>query len=179
MKQRKEKSEGDVYESMAEVVPRSPVPPPPPPPLPKFSKRKPEESVTNREIARFWRQKRIEEEDHLLAAIKAAARLRARNLTEQDYQRFELSLKTDNDYAETEKESVKWKAETNVHSKTLAKDQEVRVGIKDWWTKSKYAYLNQPAIDSMDLPKKRSSTYVPNFLSYQPKPLYASAIGVF
>ena len=47
------------------------------------------------------------------------------------------------------------------------------------WTKSKYAYLNQPAIDSMDLPKKRSSTYVPNFLSYKPKPLYASAIGVF
>lgn len=81
MKQRKEESEGRVYESMAEVVPRSPVPPPPPPPLPKFSKPKPEESVTNREIARFWRQKRIEEEDHLLAAIKAAARLRARNLT--------------------------------------------------------------------------------------------------
>ncbi|WVZ11621.1 hypothetical protein V8G54_016151 [Vigna mungo] len=131
MKQRKEESEGHVYESMAEVVPRSSVPPPPPPPLPKFSKLKPEESVTNREIARFWRQKRIEEEDHLLAAIKAAARLRARNLTRQ------------------------------------------------MWTKSKYAYLNQPAIDSMDLPKKRSSTYVPNFLSYQPKPLYASAIGVF
>lgn len=52
--------------------------PPPPPPLPK---RRLEESVTKREIAKFWRQKRIVEEDHLLAAIKAAARLRARNLT--------------------------------------------------------------------------------------------------
>jgi len=58
--------------------------PPPPPPLPKFrviSKPRGEESVTKREIAKFWRQKRIVEEDHLLAAIKAAARLRARNLT--------------------------------------------------------------------------------------------------
>ncbi|KAL9276711.1 hypothetical protein ACSQ67_025724 [Phaseolus vulgaris] len=173
MKQRKEESEGDVFESMAEVVPRSLVPPPPPP-LPNFfSKPKAEESVTNREIAKFWRQKRIQEEDHLLAAIKAAARLRARNLTEQEYQRFELSLETDNDCDETKKETVK----LNVGA--VSKDQEVRVGIKDWWTKSKYAYLNQPAIDSMDLPKKRRSTYVPNFLSYQPKPLYPSAIGVF
>ncbi|CAJ1930528.1 unnamed protein product [Sphenostylis stenocarpa] len=178
MKQRKEELERDAYESMAEVVPRSLIPPPPPP-LPKFSRPKAEESVTNREIARFWRKKRIEEEDHLLAAIKAAARLRARTLTEQEYERFELSLKNDNDYDETKKEALQWNVGTNDYCKTMAKDQEVRVGIKDWWTKSKYAYLNQPAIDSMDLPKKRSSTYVPNFLSYQPKPLYPSAIGVF
>lgn len=52
-------------------------------------------------------------------------------LQEQDYQRFELSLNTDSDHDETEKETVKWKAETNVHSK-VAKEQEVRVGIKDW-----------------------------------------------
>ncbi|KAG4973468.1 hypothetical protein JHK87_030289 [Glycine soja] len=168
-----------------EVVPRSlpPPPPPPPPPLPKFrvfSRPRAEESVTNREIAKFWRQKRIVEEDHLLAAIKAVARLRARTLTEQEYERFELSLKTDNnDYDETEKETVKWIVGTNAYCKTVAKDQEVRIGIKDWWTKSKYAYLNQPAIDSMDPPKKRTTTYVPNFLSYQPKPLYPSAIGVF
>lgn len=37
--------------------------------------------ITNREIAEFWRRKRIEEEDHLLAAIKAAARVRARNFS--------------------------------------------------------------------------------------------------
>lgn len=80
MKQGKE--EVVVYESKTVVVPRSQ--PPPPPPLPKFrvfSKPKAEESITNQEIAKFWRQKRIQEEDHLLAAIKAAARLRARNLT--------------------------------------------------------------------------------------------------
>lgn len=81
MKQGKEQG----FESKTEVVvlPRASAPPPPPPPLPKFTRspRSVEESVTKREIAKFWRQKRIEEEDHLLAAIKAAARLRARNLT--------------------------------------------------------------------------------------------------
>ncbi|RDX95568.1 hypothetical protein CR513_21881, partial [Mucuna pruriens] len=128
MKQTKE--EGVVSASNSDVVQR--LPPPPPPPLPKFrvfSGPKSEESVTNREIAKFWRQKRIEEEDHLLAAIKAAARLRARNLTEQEYQSFELSL-NDSEYDETEKETVKWIVGTN--DKTVAKDPEVRVGIKDW-----------------------------------------------
>lgn len=60
------------------------VSPPPPPPLPtgRFWVRKTvPESITKQEIARFWRQKRIDEEDHLLAAIKAAARIRARNLS--------------------------------------------------------------------------------------------------
>ena len=59
--------------------------PPPPPPLPKSwagrGKTTVPVSVTNQEIAKFWRQKRIEEEDHLLAAIKAAARIRAQKLT--------------------------------------------------------------------------------------------------
>lgn len=58
-----------------------PAPPPPPPPPPFWAARKPMMSVTNQEIAKYWRKKRVEEEDHLLAAIKAAARIRARNLT--------------------------------------------------------------------------------------------------
>lgn len=81
MKQTKE--EGDGFESKTKKV-VSWSTPPPPPPHPKFRvylKPRAEESVTKREIAKFWRQKRIEEEDHLLAAIKAAARLRARNLS--------------------------------------------------------------------------------------------------
>ena len=58
------------------------VPPPLPQPLPRFWVRKTvPESVTKQEIAKFWRKKRIEEEDHLLAAIKTAARIRARNLS--------------------------------------------------------------------------------------------------
>lgn len=62
------------------------VPPPPPPPFPRlcFKKSVPQ-NVTNQEIAKFWRQKRIVEEDHLLAAIKAAARIRARNLSVRFY----------------------------------------------------------------------------------------------
>lgn len=56
--------------------------PPPPLLLPRFwVKKTVVVSVTNLEIASFWRQKRIEEEDHLFAAIKAAARIRARNLS--------------------------------------------------------------------------------------------------
>ena len=66
----------------------TPPPPPPLPPLPKFSctanpaiKRPSVVSVTNQEIAMYWRQRSMVEEDHLLAAIKAAARIRARNLS--------------------------------------------------------------------------------------------------
>lgn len=91
VKQLGKELEGDVFESRKDVVPRQvrqqQLSPPPPPPLPKFrvfSGARGEESVTKREIEKFWRQKRIEEEDHLLAAIKAAARLRARNLTVND-----------------------------------------------------------------------------------------------
>ncbi|KAK7840753.1 hypothetical protein CFP56_016279 [Quercus suber] len=75
-----------------------PPPPPPLPPLPRFWVKKSfTESVTNQEIAKFWRQKRIEEEDHLLAAIKAAARIKARNLSEEDYKCFEDSLKDEDE----------------------------------------------------------------------------------
>ncbi|KAG8660050.1 uncharacterized protein LOC110608522 [Manihot esculenta] len=144
-------------------------PPPPPPPFPRFWVRKTApESVTNQEIAKFWRQKHLKEEDHLLAAIKAAARLRARNLTEEDYKQFEESLKDENGC----KDGIL----------VSAKDEnkkEVRVGIKDWWTKSKYAYLNQPAIESMDPAKRRSSNYVPNCFSFKPTPLYPTSLGVF
>lgn len=38
-------------------------------------------SVTRQEIAYYWKQRRMVEEDHLQAALKAAARVRARNLT--------------------------------------------------------------------------------------------------
>lgn len=57
-------------------------------------------------------------------------------------------------------------------------EKEVRVGIKDWWTKSKYAYLNQPALESMDHPR-RTSSYTPNCFSYKPIPLYPTSLGVF
>ncbi|KAL0368960.1 UNVERIFIED_CONTAM: hypothetical protein Scaly_1114900 [Sesamum calycinum] len=107
-------------------------------------------SVTNQEIARYWKIRRMVEEDHLYAAVKAAARLRARNLSDEDYRQFEEYLKEDDQSNDTEKHENK----------------EIRVGIKDWWTKSKYAYLNQPAMNSSDNPRRRCSSYLPQFFSY-------------
>ncbi|XP_068342753.1 uncharacterized protein [Pyrus communis] len=132
-------------------------PPPPPPPLPRFwDKKAVPESVTKQEIARFWCQKRINEEEHLLAAIKAAACIRALNLSEEDYRRFKESLNND---GKDDKDSSSAANDSN----KKASDNEIRVGIKDWWTKSKHAYFNQPAIESsVDPPKRMTSTFVPN-----------------
>ncbi|KAJ4714121.1 Big [Melia azedarach] len=149
------------------------VPPPPPPPMPFWVQKTTAESITNQEIARFWRQKRIDEEDHLLAAIKAAARIRARNLSEENYKQFEESLKNDDD--DTKENNVPAATKTNQNKN----NNELRVGIKDWWTKSKYAYLNQPAIGSMENPKKRSSSYTPNCFTYKPVSLCPASLGVF
>ncbi|KAL0742718.1 hypothetical protein Bca4012_084231 [Brassica carinata] len=50
--------------------------PPPPPQLPPSL-----DSITNKLIKKFWTQKHIIEEGHLFAAVKAAARVRASNLS--------------------------------------------------------------------------------------------------
>ncbi|XP_057525823.1 uncharacterized protein LOC130805169 [Amaranthus tricolor] len=125
-------------------LPRCPPTAPPPPPRRRWS------SYTKREIERFWRKKRFEEEEHFLAAIKAAARLRATShFSDEDYMIFLQSL-----------EEIKTKEE-EVHSICLKKNcgnnEEIRVGIKDWWTKSKYAYLNQPSVPSASCPIRRSN----------------------
>uniref|UniRef100_A0A6N2M1C9 Uncharacterized protein n=1 Tax=Salix viminalis TaxID=40686 RepID=A0A6N2M1C9_SALVM len=167
MKQTKVET-GDVHGKITQSIP-----PPPPPPLPSlWVRKKVAESVTKQEIAKFWRKKLVEEEDHFLAAIKAAARIRARNLSEVDYKQFEESLKDDYDAKENDS--------TSLNSNKDTSNNEVRVGIKDWWTKSKYAYLNQPAIKSKDPPQRRSSSYTPNYFSFKPTaPLYPTSLGVF
>ncbi|GAA0149609.1 DNA metabolism protein [Lithospermum erythrorhizon] len=125
--------------------------PPSPPPLPSLRKPVITDSVTRREIAKYWKLKRMVEEDHFSFAIKAAARLKARTLSENDYKLFEESL-SDEDDDQTQKE---WE---NIDPNT--KDL-IRLGIKNWWTKSKYAYLNQPDIKFTDGPKRRrSSSYI-------------------
>ncbi|CAI9111001.1 OLC1v1011132C1 [Oldenlandia corymbosa var. corymbosa] len=142
--------------------------PPPPPPLPPFPKKsaKPvleqpsNASVTVQEIAGYWRQKHKVEEDHLLAAIRAAARIRARILWENDYLQLEESSKDDDDHTENDKGA-------KVSNQKDQNAEEIRVGIKDWWTKSKYAYLNQPAVKSMDKPSRRASSYKPQFHCYK------------
>lgn len=70
--------------------------PPPPPPLPTgriWVRKTVTESITKQEIARFWMQKRVVEEDHLLAAIKAAARIRARNISVRPYAALSYVIK--------------------------------------------------------------------------------------
>ncbi|KAJ8567661.1 hypothetical protein K7X08_019869 [Anisodus acutangulus] len=137
----------------------------PPPPASRFlhSRKLVTPSLTKQEIAKYWKQKRKTEEDHFLDAIKAAARIRARNLSEEDYKHFVNSL---------ENEMVtKNISEIDEHMK------ENRVGIKDWWTKSKYAYLNQPALKSIE---RHGSTYIPQLYCYKaPPPPVTTTFGIF
>ncbi|CAN4078674.1 unnamed protein product [Withania somnifera] len=151
MKQRQGKSVADGKKS--KIAP----PPPPPPPTSRFllSRKLAAPSLTKQEIAKYWKQKRKTEEEHFLDAIKAAARVRARNLSVDD----------DN----MEKEMVPKNIDENM--------KERRVGIKDWWTKSKYAYLNQPALKFME---RHGSTYIPQLYCYKaPPPPVTSTSGIF
>ncbi|XP_068646661.1 uncharacterized protein [Aristolochia californica] len=147
-----------------------PPPPPPLPPLPMWTRRPVVcKSVTREEIERFWRKKKLDEEDHFLAALKAAARVRARNFSDEEYRRFEDSLQDNEENKDGDQEKSPM---------TVKKDEkptEIRVGIKDWWTKSKYAYLNQPAIKSMEKPK-RTTTYIPNYMCFYKPPLQSFSL---
>ncbi|CAN4083490.1 unnamed protein product [Withania somnifera] len=155
MKQSQGKSVAD-RKKLKKITP----PPPPPPPTSRFlhSRKLGTQSLTKQEIAKYWKQKRKNEEEHFLDAIKAAARIRARNLSADD--------------DDLENEMVpKNVSEMDEHMK------EKRVGIKDWWTKSKYAYLNQPALKSME---RNGSTYIPQLYCYKaPPPPVTSTFGIF
>ncbi|KAL4186611.1 hypothetical protein AMTRI_Chr09g34800 [Amborella trichopoda] len=110
-------------------------------------------SITRAEIERFWRRKRMLEEEHLMAAMKAAARIKARTLMEEEYKHFEESLDS-----------------------MINNNPKQVVGIKDWWTRSRFAYLNQPPLQYMDPPK---NSYVPQFwCCYSPLPSQASFLHV-
>ena len=99
------------------------------------------------------------EEDHLLAAQKAVAKIRAKSLKEEDYRKFEESLEETLDQAKGE-------------GKTQADhsgEMETWIRFRDWWTKSKYSYLNQPATKSMEenaTPKRPTSTYIPQYTCF-------------
>ncbi|XP_020554271.1 uncharacterized protein LOC105155578 isoform X3 [Sesamum indicum] len=83
-------------------------------------------SVTKQQIADYWRQRRMIEEDHFSAAIKAAARIRAQKLSqENDYFQFEASLEDDENMENKNKISVKAASKKD-------ENEERRVGIKDW-----------------------------------------------
>ncbi|PKI59935.1 uncharacterized protein LOC116198955 [Punica granatum] len=169
------KVEAENLGSAAKGVASPPPPPPLPPLLPRSWARRTAsaECITNREIAEFWRRKRTEEEDHLLAAIKAAARVRARKFSADNYKHFIESLEDADDDPKGKN------SDTAASRNTENYENEVRVGIKDWWTKSNYAYLNQPALGLVEKPRSRASSYTPNCFSYKPTPFYATSLGVF
>ncbi|KAF8656438.1 hypothetical protein HU200_060711 [Digitaria exilis] len=137
-------------------------------------------SITRAEIDEFWRRKEVEAEERRLAAEKEAARIKAKTLKMEDYALFEQMIR------EILKEG------TIGDGATMGADApggtEARIiGIKHWWTRSAYAYLNTPAL-SMDKNggSKRAITYVPQercimFCSSTPSPCqpYSTAFAVF
>ncbi|XP_020554268.1 uncharacterized protein LOC105155578 isoform X2 [Sesamum indicum] len=113
-------------------------------------------SVTKQQIADYWRQRRMIEEDHFSAAIKAAARIRAQKLSENDYFQFEASLEDDENMENKNKISVKAASKKD-------ENEERRVGIKDWWTKSRHAYLNEPVMTSVDKTPRKNPARLPQY----------------
>ncbi|KAK9690706.1 hypothetical protein RND81_09G148500 [Saponaria officinalis] len=108
------------YQKSGKLQKLSKQPPSPPrqPPRATWS------SHTRREIERFWRMKRLVEQDHLLHALQAASHPKAIHLSKEDYRLILDSL-----------EEIKIMEED-------VSNRDLHVGVKDWWTKSKYAYLN-------------------------------------
>ncbi|MQM10297.1 hypothetical protein Taro_043189 [Colocasia esculenta] len=102
---------------------------------------------------------------------------------EEDYRKFEASLegilKGSIDAGEKTNAGL---ILNNEESGAAGNNEELRAVIRDWWTKSKYAYLNQPALQAMEpeAATKRTSTFIPNACFYpvvSTKP--CSALGVF
>ncbi|WOK98803.1 hypothetical protein Cni_G07515 [Canna indica] len=136
-------------------------------------------SVTRDEIDLYWRMRRMVEEDHLLAAQKAAARIRAKTLKEDDYQRFEDSVKEMLNSTTSDEGTKEGKVEAHTSDDSI----ELWVGIKNWWTRSKFAYLNQPVIKSMmenSTPQCPASAVCSCYLSPAVMQFYhSSSIGIF
>ncbi|KAG6497869.1 hypothetical protein ZIOFF_045775 [Zingiber officinale] len=160
-------------------------------PLPQ-TKRPAVRSITVEEINQYWRMKRMIQEDHLLAAEKAVAKIRAKSLKassplltfshhmmkinkEEDYRKFEESLEETLDEAKGE-----GKTQANHNG-----EMETWIRFRDWWTKSKYSYLNQPATESMGqnaTTKHPTSTYIPQYTCFanysSPAQLYFTSCRV-
>ncbi|BBN14140.1 hypothetical protein MPTK1_6g09190 [Marchantia polymorpha subsp. ruderalis] len=89
-------------------------------------------SMTNDEVTRYWRAKENSIKEHLEEAQMAAGFFKA-------YQKFEMN---DDSY------DIKEGAVSLLPSApTLNGPQDAGKGRKaDWWTKSKFAYLNEPPL---------------------------------
>ncbi|XP_074561312.1 uncharacterized protein LOC141817572 [Curcuma longa] len=144
-------------------------------PLPRTANTTVTRSITAEEINLYWRMKRMIEEDHLLAANKAVARIRAKALKEEDYRKFEKSL--EETLYDAKKEG---KTEANHGG-----EMDTWIRFRDWWTKSKFSYLNQPTIKSMGenaAARRPTSTYIPQYTCFSnfspPAQLCFTSFGV-
>jgi regulator of protease activity HflC (stomatin/prohibitin superfamily) len=137
-------------------------------------------SITRAEIDKFWRRTEVEAEERLLAAEKEAARIMAKALKMEDYVLFEQMM------GEILKEGNTGDGATAAMVPAAGGGTEARIiGIKHWWTRSTYAYLNAPAL-SMDEKggSKHAITYVPQerctmFFSSTPCQPYSTAFAIF
>ncbi|CAL9124602.1 unnamed protein product [Musa textilis] len=131
---------------------------PPPPMWALSAARRPIKvrSSTRDEIDRYWRMRRMIEEDHLLFAQKAAARIRAKALKarpfplldDRDQNLFSLGHDQSEEDHRRFEELLKKMMEEEEQTGGGGGNKEPGIGIKDWWTRSKYAYLNQPTVVS-------------------------------
>ncbi|XP_006652639.1 uncharacterized protein LOC102720977 [Oryza brachyantha] len=143
-------------------------------------------SITRAEIEEFWRRKEMEEKEQRLTAEKEAARIKVKTLMIEDYALFEQMI------LEILEEGIKGgrareEGDTTTNGAAAAtKSTEARIGIKDWWRKSTYAYLNEPAMTSMDENgrRKHAIKYIPhercmNFFSSIPSQHNATTFAIF
>ncbi|EES11260.1 hypothetical protein BDA96_06G194200 [Sorghum bicolor] len=135
-------------------------------------------SITRTEIDEFWRRKEVEAEERRLAAEKEAARIKAKTLKIEDYVLFEQMIR------EILKEGSKEDGATMAPATTGGTEARI-IGIKHWWTRSAYAYLNSPT-SSMDGNgrSKHVGPYVPQerctmFFSSTPCQANVNARAVF
>lgn len=114
-------------------------------------------SITRSEIEKFWRRKEVEAEERCLAAEKEAARIKAKKLKMEDYLLFEQMI------MEILKEGNAGDGAPMAPAAASGIDTEARIiGIKHWWTRSAYAYLNAPALPmDENSRRKHAITYVP------------------
>ncbi|XBH79360.1 hypothetical protein VPH35_105357 [Triticum aestivum] len=138
----------------------------------------PVQSITRAEIDRFWRRKKLEEEERRLDDEKEAARIKLKTLKAKDYMLFVQRIDG----------IIDEKAETSemMEEGEIARNIEIQIGIKHWWRKSSCAYLNEPAVASVDDNSswKANTGYIPQKIQFrcsQPA-LYqmnVAAFGIF
>ncbi|KAG2573983.1 uncharacterized protein LOC120641426 isoform X4 [Panicum virgatum] len=136
-------------------------------------------SITRAEIDEFWRRKEVEAEERRLAAEKEAARIMAKTLKMEDYALFEQMMREI-----LEGNTGDGATASMVPAATGGTEARI-IGIKHWWTRSTYAYLNAPALSMDEMGgSKHAITHVPQerctmFFSSTPCQPYSTAFAIF